>query len=151
MSRAQNQRKARAELRRRIERAELETLGDAAREIAARRPEIDWVDLAYWLADEVEHAAREVLPHLPLLDPELMVEGGTMRDLHLMQIGDLRTIGGALGKQIRAVIEVRHDPGRSEWINALDLAECSVGDPEILAWLGSAKVGDRLRNMVRNA
>lgn len=138
-------------LRHEIQAMSLESLGDTARELAEIDDRIDAIDIAYTVAGEVEFLARQCVPHLPHLDPELIVEGATMRDLFALARGDLRIIGGALGAQLRATYEVEHAPGCSDWIDAMDLAEVSVGDVGLLAWLGSAKKGERRKNIRRIA
>ena len=74
MDRATATRAAVLALRSEIERMSLDCLGDVAREIADLDERIDPVDVAYAVASEIESAAREALPHLPLLDPELLVD-----------------------------------------------------------------------------
>ena len=149
MDRATATRAAALALHYEIERAALDTLGDVAREIAKIDPRIDPIDVACTVASEIESAGREVLPHLPHLDPELLVEGATMRDLYALKRGDLRLIGGALGAQLGAVYEVQHAPGMSDWIGAMDLAEINCSDVGLLEWLGHAKVGDRFEGVVK--
>ena len=149
MDRAAATRAAVLALRNEIERMSLESLGDVARELSEIDGRIDPVDVAYAVASEIERKAREVLPHLPHLDPELLVEGCTMRDLFALRRGDLRIIGGALGAQLGAVYEVTHAPGLSDWIGAMDLAEINCSDVGLLGWLGHAKVGERFEGSVK--
>ena len=149
MDRATATRAAMLALRNEIERMSLESLGDVARELSEIDPRIDPVDVAHAVASEIESAAREEIPHLPFLDPELLVEGCTMRDLYALKRGDLRLIGGALGAQLGAVYEITHAPGMSDWIGAMDLAEINCSDVGLLEWLGHAKVGDRFEGVVK--
>lgn len=151
MDRATATRSAVLALRQQIQARSLDSLEDMAREIAEIDDRIDPVDIAYTVAGEVESLARQCIPHLPHLDPELLVEGATMRDLFALTRGDLRLIGGALGAQLGAVYEVEHCPGCSDWIDAMQLAEVSLGDPGLLAWLGSARKGERRKNIRRIA
>jgi hypothetical protein len=149
MDRATATRAAVLALRNEIDRLSIDTLGDVAREIAEIDGRINPIDVACTVASEIEREAREKIPHLPFLDPELLVEGCTMRDLFALRRGDLRIIGGALGAQLGAVYEVQHAPGLSDWIGTMDLAEINVSDVGLLEWLGHAKVGDRFEGMVK--
>lgn len=127
------------------------TLGAVAEQVGSLEPALDWVDIVYDVAHQIDQEARAWSPELPLIDHELIVWGCSIRDLAAFRTANVGAIGGALGAQLRAIYEVAMCDGSTDTVDAMEVAEILRRDLGISQYLGRAKIGEVYGDLKRIA